>query len=118
MDSYDKFHKVLLMMNKQIPATSEICKGEHFDFVFIDEDHSYDGVITDWNNVGKTANKIIAFHDIYAHEYDSENGEIVQAWEEVKVSATNCRHIIFSKYENQWMGIGCREIVDILLYFY
>lgn len=109
MDSYDKFHKVLPMMKKQIPATSEICKGEHFDFVFIDGDHSYNGAKTDWKNVGKTANKIAAFHDIYAHEYDSENGGIVRAWEEVKMSATNCRHIIFSKYENQWMGIGCIE---------
>lgn len=58
LDSYDKYHKILPMMNKQIPATSEICKG----------DHSYNGAITDWDNVGKTANKIVAFHDIYAHE--------------------------------------------------
>lgn len=109
LDSYDKFYEILPMMNKQIPCTSEICKEKHFDFVFIDGDHSYNGAITDWNNVGKNADKIVAFHDIYAHEYDNEDGGIVRAWEEIKDTAINHQHKIFSKYKNQWMGIGCIE---------
>lgn len=37
-----------------------------FDAVFIDGDHSPDGVMADWQNYGPMARKLVAFHDIVA----------------------------------------------------
>lgn len=107
LDSFEEYHKILPMMKKQIPSTSDTYKEQRFDFVFIDGDHSYNGAMTDWNYIGKTARKITVFHDVYAHEYDREDGGIVRAWEEILASEKDGEHRIFSKYKNQWMGIGC-----------
>ncbi len=37
-----------------------------FDAVFIDGDHSAEGVLADWTNYGPMARKLVAFHDIVA----------------------------------------------------
>ena len=49
------------------------------------------------------------FHDIYAHEYDRQNGGVVRTWQEVVQSTTDKKHKVFSKYPDQWMGIGVVE---------
>ncbi|WP_024866212.1 DUF4422 domain-containing protein [Butyrivibrio sp. FCS014] len=93
-------------LEKCIPSSSADYKGESYDFVFIDADHSYDGVMADYNNVGRNARVITAFHDVYAHEYDGENGGTVRAWNEVLAGTEDCGHKFFSKYPDKWMGIG------------
>lgn len=74
LDSFDRFHKLLPGLIKCIPASSIDYIGQSYDFVFIDASHVYDAAISDYESVGKYANKLVAFHDIYAHEYDNENG--------------------------------------------
>ncbi len=109
MDSFDEYQKVLPMLKKCIPNTSDDYKKEEFNFVFIDGDHSYDGSINDYNNVGQFANVITVFHDIYGHEYDGKNGGVVRTWNEVLERTLQCNHRVFSKYPGKWMGIGVVE---------
>ena len=109
IDDFDLFKELLPQLEKCIPSTSENYKGEAFDFVFINADHSYDASISDYNNVGQYACSIVAFHDIYAHEYDHENGGTVRMWREVMERTSDKRHVFFSMKPDKLMGIGCVE---------
>ena len=107
IDDFELFAKVLPQLEKCIPSSSDDYKGQEFDFVFIDADHSYDASILDYNNMGQQAKVRTCFHDIYAHEDDHENGGTVRTWLEVMERTEDKGHWIFSKYPEQWMGIGC-----------
>lgn len=107
LDHFDEFSMILPALQKKIPSSSEDYKGLEFDYVFIDADHSYDASIKDYENVGKYAKKIVAFHDIYAHEYDHENGGTVRMWKEVVEKESGNEINVFSIYPDKWMGIGC-----------
>ena len=52
-----------------------------FDAVFIDADHSYDGVRLDWANYGPMATKLVAFHDICYIKSD-----VPRFWGEIRAS--------------------------------
>lgn len=106
LDGYDEFRRILPCLNKCIPSTSDDFAGKSYDFVFIDADHSYDAAMIDYLNVGRFAKKLVCFHDIFAHEYDTCNGGIVRCWEEVGVLTSNHPKMIFSQFPNRWMGIG------------
>lgn len=60
-------------------GTSADYKGEKYDLVFIDGDHSYEGIATDYENLGQYAN-IVMFHDIN----DSTCPGVVKFWNEIK----------------------------------
>lgn len=60
-------------------GTSEDYKGKKYDLVFIDGDHSYEGLATDYENLGQYAN-IVMFHDIN----DSTCPGVVKFWNEIK----------------------------------
>ena len=107
LDSYEWYRKVLPQLDKRIPCTSKDFTGEEYDFVFIDGDHSYQGAMEDWNNVGRYGKKLTVFHDIFAHEYDGEDGGVVRAWQEVCGLTDKKGYRVFSKYPEEWMGIGC-----------
>lgn len=107
LDSYEQFKNILPALEKRIPSTSLDYKAQSFDFAFIDADHSYDASMQDFYNVGQYARKLTVFHDIYAHEYDELNGGTVRTWQEVVEQTKEKEHKVFSKYPNQWMGIGC-----------
>ena len=113
LNFFETFQSVIPSLRKAIPSTSEDYRGKTFEFVFIDADHSYDASIKDFENVGQYSSVVIGFHDIYAHEYDDENGGTVRMWKEVLSRTMGKRHRIFSKYPDRWMGIGCvMEIKD------
>lgn len=106
LDNYDLFGEILPCMKKQIPSTSENYKEKEFDFVFIDADHSYIASMHDYINVGRYAKKMVCFHDIYAHEYDHEDGGCVRTWREVCTLTPQFPKMVFSNFPNRWMGIG------------
>lgn len=106
LDSYDEYKTILPALEKCIPSTSEDYIGKVYDFVFIDADHSYDGSMRDYRNVGQYANNITVFHDIYGHEYDELNGGVPRTWREVVEETKDHEHLVFSKYLDKWMGIG------------
>lgn len=87
--------------------TSVNYKNEKFDLVFIDGDHSYDSVKTDYENVGRFA-KYCVFHDIdddFIRNDPSLNGGVARFWDEIKSTK---KHIEFnsSKKIMKMMGIG------------
>lgn len=78
-----------------------------FDAVFIDGDHTYDGVKADWKNFGKSA-RIVAFHDIAWEKPENYSldklVEVPRLWNEIKDSH---RHEEFvDKSDGRTYGIG------------
>lgn len=58
-----------------------------FDAVFIDGDHTLSYVIKDWENYGRLARKIVAFHDIAWSRGPSYSGtgiEVPKLWPQLK----------------------------------
>ncbi len=104
--SFDVASKIIPSLVKDIPHTSDDFAGQVFDYCFIDADHSYEGMMTDWNNLGRHARKLTVFHDIYAHEYDDLDGGTVRGWQEIKASVEPERIREYSLYPDKWMGIG------------
>lgn len=83
----------------------DILAGRKVDFLFIDGDHTYDGVKSDFIMYKGLMNDggIIVFHDIARHPADS-GCEVEKFWNEVK---GNFRHLEIVEDEKQgWGGIG------------
>lgn len=88
--------------------------GEPVDFLFIDGDHSYDGVRQDFNMYAPMvkAGGLIAFHDIVPDQWTrsgqrSENdaGEVPRFWTELKERGYPTEELVESP-EQDGMGIG------------
>jgi len=83
----------------------KILNGETLDFLFIDGDHTYDGVKKDFEMYSRLVKKggIIAFHDIVEHPHET-GCEVSKFWNEIKV---NYKHAeIVNNWNQKWAGIG------------
>ncbi len=97
------------------PKSSDDLRGTAYDVVFIDGDHSYDWAKRDFENLGRHARLVCAFHDISVKEYISEGGGVFRFWRELRASVSReaamleiC-HAVPSQYvsaDGLWMGIG------------
>jgi predicted O-methyltransferase YrrM len=83
----------------------KILSGRKIDFLFIDGDHTYEGVKKDYDlysNFVKDGG-LIAFHDIVKHK-DITNCNIYDFWNELK-KVKKYKEIIYNPSQD-WAGIG------------
>lgn len=102
----------LILGNSTDAETIELAKSRGpFDCVFIDGDHSYEGVKADWDNYGPLG-RLVAFHDISWNEtwVSKVPGRVTQPmgvpklWDEIK---TDYRHREIKLYHRKnYYGIG------------
>lgn len=104
------------------PATLDRVKqwlaGETFDFLFIDGDHSYDGVKADYEMYSALVRPggIVAFHDIVPDFYTrfgkktpSDVGEVPRYWTELKPTVSDWKEFIEDP-EQDGYGIGMLRV--------
>lgn len=91
--------------HSSLVTVKSILKGQKLDFLFIDGDHTYDGVKRDFQMYSPLVRKggLIAFHDICKHP-PHPVCEVDRFWNEIK-TAHSYQEIIENPHQN-WAGIG------------
>ena len=80
-------------------------QGKKIDYLFLDGDHTYDGVRMDFNLYKEFINDkgIVAFHDILPNKRHPECG-VHEFWEEISREYES--KVFIDSYEQGWAGIG------------
>lgn len=94
---------------KTLDKTKDILGNKKLDFLFIDGDHTYDGVKRDFELYKSLVRKggIIAFHDIAPHPPKTKC-EVSKFWNEIKI---NYKYKEFVEdWKQNWAGIGLIRI--------
>lgn len=83
----------------------KLLDGRKLDFLFIDGDHTYEGVKRDFQMYSGLVKKggAVAFHDIVEHPADESCG-VHRFWREIKTGFPH-RELIGDK-DQKWAGIG------------
>ena len=79
-------------------------QGRKFDFVFIDGDHTYSVVKSDYLTYREFTNGIMVFHDIAMHKNNPEVG-VKRFWDELEGDKIE----IIKDHDQGWAGIGIIE---------
>ncbi|MEM2073511.1 MAG: class I SAM-dependent methyltransferase [Nitrososphaeria archaeon] len=91
--------------NETLEQVKAILKGRRLDFLFIDGDHTYEGVKKDFEMYSKLVERgsVIALHDIVHHPNVPEC-QVEVLWGEIK-QRYKTKEIIFEPGQT-WAGIG------------
>jgi predicted O-methyltransferase YrrM len=83
----------------------ESLNGRQLDFLFIDGDHSFEGVKADFEMYSELVRSggLIAFHDIVPHPKEADC-VVSEFWDEVKVAYQH--EEIVESYSQGWGGLG------------
>jgi predicted O-methyltransferase YrrM len=113
---------VCLQADSHEPATVKAVMrqlhGQEIDFLFIDGDHSYAGVKSDFELFRPSVRRggVIAFHDIVLDSRSrsstktaSEVGEVPRFWSELKKSQVNTRDLVHDSQQDGY-GIGVLQM--------
>lgn len=105
-------------LESTLARVKEWLKGESLDFLFIDGDHSYDGVKADYEMYAPLVRPggIIAFHDIvpdfltrFGTKTPADVGEVPRYWAELKVTNQEWKELIEDP-EQDGYGIGMLRV--------
>jgi predicted O-methyltransferase YrrM len=91
--------------SKTLEKVKSFLRGRRIDFLFIDGDHSYEGVRRDFEMYSSLVRSggIIAFHDIVIHPPQT-GCEVSKFWNEIKNSYKYVE--IVKDWNQKWAGIG------------
>src|SRR5262249_53982526 len=96
----------LFRQDSHLPESLSAVKATcaELDYLFIDGDHSYEGVKQDFETYGSLirAGGIVAFHDILPDRRDPNN-QVHRLWNEIK-SKYRCKEIVEDP-KQEWGGI-------------
>ena len=102
------FDAKLLLGNSRDQWVIDFAMSEGpYDFVFIDGDHTIEGIMADWRNYGHMG-RMVGFHDIAAIGAKLPTGELLgvpEAWSEIKWGRKYKEFIATPEGMNP-MGIG------------
>ncbi|MEQ1861028.1 MAG: class I SAM-dependent methyltransferase [Chthoniobacteraceae bacterium] len=105
------FHEeanALTPIEYRVGRTSYDFRGEKFEAVFIDGDHSFEWAWADYVNVGRAA-RLCALHDVHNAPYrELHLGGVCGAWERMKAEEGGELIEIFEHPTAEIMGIGVR----------
>jgi len=100
--------RALTPIEYAVPRTSFDFRGETFEAVFIDGDHSFEWAWADYVNVGRAA-RLCALHDVNNAPYrELHLGGVCGVWQRIKEAESGTFVEIFEHPEADVMGIGVR----------